>query len=348
MKYESKMMLSAQDLSGVQKVHGMAINELLNPQKPLSNVVGVASGVKWSDGKPTGKPAVIVLVSQKLEESQIDSAEMVPKEIDGVQTDVLSIGFPYAGECVSVDAGIQTLAKKARPAKGGHSVGHYKITAGTISTGVYDILPGGTVSPPAHGLGIPPKSYILSNNHVLANCNDASIGDPILQPGPYDGGTNPADLIGNLSRFIPLTFEPPTPRAQHNNLIDAALAEVQFHDIDREIYWSGEVRGWRKKSMVPVGTLVKKTGRTTNLTTGRIVAINATVDVGYGGGKTARFKDQFIATGMSAGGDSGSLVTTLDNIAVGLLFAGSTTSTIMNPIENVRSLLKVEVAEQIL
>jgi hypothetical protein len=348
MKYESKMVLSAQDLSGVQKVHGMAINELLNPQKPLSNVVGVASGVKWSDGKPTGKPAVIVLVSQKLEESQIDSAEMVPKEIDGVQTDVLSIGFPYAGECVSVDAGIQTLAKKARPAKGGYSVGHYKITAGTISTGVYDILPGGTASPPAHGLGIPPKSYILSNNHVLANCNDASIGDPILQPGPYDGGTNPADLIGNLSRFIPLTFEPPTPRAQHNNLIDAALAEVQFHDIDREIYWSGEVRGWRKKSMVPVGTLVKKTGRTTNLTTGRIVAINATVDVGYGGGKTARFKDQFIATGMSAGGDSGSLVTTLDNIAVGLLFAGSTTSTIMNPIENVRSLLKVEVAEQIL
>jgi hypothetical protein len=74
----------------------MAINELLNPLKPLSNVVGVASGVKWSDGKPTGKPAVIVLVSQKLEESQIDSAEMVPKEIDGVQTDVLSIGFPYA------------------------------------------------------------------------------------------------------------------------------------------------------------------------------------------------------------------------------------------------------------
>ncbi|MDD1730773.1 MAG: hypothetical protein CG440_825, partial [Methanosaeta sp. NSM2] len=68
----------------------------------------------------------------------------------------------------------RTLAKKARPAKGGYSVGHYQITAGTIATGVYDILPGGMVSPPAHGIGIPPRSYILSNNHVLTNSNDAS------------------------------------------------------------------------------------------------------------------------------------------------------------------------------
>jgi hypothetical protein len=70
--------------------------------------------------------------------------------------------------------------------------------------------------------------------------------------------------------------------------------------------------------------------------------------VGYGGGRTARFRDQFVTTGISAGGDSGSLVTTLDNVAVGLLFAGSSISTIINPIENVRSLLRVEVAEQVL
>ena len=348
MKNESKAMLSAQDLAGVQKVQKMAVADLMNPEQPFSNVVGIASGVKWSKGQPTGKPALLVLVSQKLEESELDPVDMVPKEIDGVPTDVLAIGYPYAGGCDASEAGIQTLAKKARPAKGGYSVGHYQITAGTIATGVYDILPGGTVSPPAHGIGIPPRSYILSNNHVLANSNDASIGDPILQPGPYDGGTVPADVIGNLSRFIPITFEPPIPRAQHNNLIDAAVAEVPFHDIDREVYWIGDIRGWRRKSKVVVGNVIKKTGRTTNFTVGRITAINATVDVGYGGGKVARFKNQFISTALSAGGDSGSLVTTLDNIAVGLLFAGSDTATIINPIETVRSLLKVEVAEQIL
>jgi hypothetical protein len=147
---------------------------------------------------------------------------------------------------------------------------------------------------------------------------------------------------------MPITFEPPTPRAEHNNLVDAAVAEAEFHDIDREIFWSGPVKGWRRKGKVIVGSWVKKTGRTTNFTTGQITAINATIDVGYGGGKVARFKIQFVTTAISAGGDSGSLVTTLDNIAVGLLFAGSETATIVNPIENVRSLLKVEVAEQIL
>ena len=62
----------------------------------------------------------------------------------------------------------------------------------------------------------------------------------------------------------------------------------------------------------------------------------------------ARFIDQIVTTCISAGGDSGSLVSTLDNVAVGLLFAGSSVATIINQIENVRSLMRVEVAEEIL
>lgn len=130
--------------------------------------------------------------------------------------------------------------------------------------------------------------------------------------------------------------------------MDCAIAEGQFHDLNREIYWVGDVRGWRRKANVTVGTVVKKSGRTTNFTTGKITAINATIDVNYGGGNVARLKDQIVTTNMSAGGDSGSLVLTLDNIAVGLLFAGSSTSMIANQIENVRALLRVEVAELIL
>jgi len=136
--------------------------------------------------------------------------------------------------------------------------------------------------------------------------------------------------------------------AAHNNLVDCAVAEGQFHDLDREIYWSSWVRGWRLKKNVTVGAIVKKTGRTTNFTTGRITAINATIDVNYGGGRVGRLKDQIVTTNMSAGGDSGSLVLTLDNIAVGLLFAGSPVAMIANQIENVRALLRVEIAEQIL
>lgn len=344
---ESKMILSAKAREETSKAHSAAVEGFLERQ--TGNVVGLAEGIKWKNGKPTGEPALIVLVTHKLEKDQVSPKDLVPAKLGGMQTDVLAVGYVFAGgHCEPSETGIQTLTKRTRPAKGGYSVGHKNITAGTIATCVYDILPGGTVSPPAHGVGIPSKYYILSNNHVLANSNAGAIGDAVLQPGPYDGGVDPADRIATLARFIPISFYPTTPLASQNNLVDCAIAEGQFHDLDRDIFWSCCARGWQRKASVTVGTVVKKTGRTTNFTIGRITAINATIDVGYGGGRVARFKDQIVTTNMSAGGDSGSLVMTLDNVAVGLLFAGSTTSMIANQIENVRSLLRVEVAEQIL
>ncbi|MCX7593841.1 MAG: S1 family peptidase, partial [Fischerella sp.] len=348
------------------------------------NVVGLGVGVKWRNGEPTGEPALVTLVSRKLAKDELREADLVQPTLANMQTDVLEVGYLFAQvgelrqqqpsqlrtEIVQPSDGLLTggyrvsetieplekptielLARRTRPAEGGFSVGHFRITAGTIATCVYDILPGGSINPPTHGEGIPSRYYILSNNHILANSNDANIGDRILQPGPFDGGADPSDRIAHLSRFIPIEFEPPIPRAQHNNLVDAAIAEGQFHELDREIHWIGCVRGWRRKRNVRVGTRVYKTGRTTNFTSGRITAIGATVDVNFGGGRVARFRDQIVTTNISAGGDSGSLVVTLENsipVAVGLLFAGSSFATIVNQIENVRSLLRVEVAEQIL
>ncbi len=342
---DEKMILSAKAREETYKAHSACVDDFLATS--TANVVGLAEGIKWKNGKPTGEPALIVLVTHKLDKDQINSNDVIPAKLGDMQTDVLAIGHVFAGgDCTAANAGIETLAKRVRPAQGGYSVGHKNITAGTIATCVYDILPGGTTNPPGHGLGIPSKYYILSNNHVLANSNAGVLGDAILQPGSYDGGTNPADKIATLSRFVPINFTPPL--SSQNNLVDCAIAEGQFHDLNREIYWVGYVRGWRRKANVTVGTIVKKTGRTTNFSTGKITGINATLDVNYGGGKVARMREQIITTNMSAGGDSGSLVVTLDNIAVGLLFAGSSTAMIANQIENVRTLLRVEVAEQIL
>jgi hypothetical protein len=344
---EDKMILSVKAREETYKAHSANVEEFLSA--PATNVIGLAEGIKWKDGKPTGEPALIVLVTHKLDKTQIAHKDLIPSKLGDMQTDVLAVGHVFAGGCSNTsEAGIQTLAKRIRPAQGGYSVGHKNITAGTIATCVYDILPQGTVSPAKHGIGIPGKYYILSNNHVLANSNAGAIGDAVLQPGPYDGGVDPADRIATLSRYVPIAFYPATPLASQNNLVDCAIAEGQFHDLNRQIYWVGDVRGWRLKSKVTVGTVVKKTGRTTNLTTGNITAVNATIDVNYGGGNVARLKDQIVTTNMSAGGDSGSLVLTLDNVAVGLLFAGSSTSMIANQIENVRALLRIEVAEQIL
>jgi hypothetical protein len=214
---ETKMMLAAPEAESVRKVHATAVGELLDPLKPRANVRGIGVGVKWKNGQPIGEPALLVLVTHKLANEELSEAEMVPAKVGGMQTDVLAIGDPMAGDHGTLDGGIQTLAKRVRPAKGGYSVGHKDITAGTISTCVYDILPGGSTTPPSHGVGIPPKFYILSNNHVLANTNAGLLGDAILQPGPFDGGVDPADRIATLSRFIPINFA-----AGASNLVDCA------------------------------------------------------------------------------------------------------------------------------
>ena len=276
-----KMILSGKAVADAQKACAAATDELLprEDERRRPNLVGVGVGVKWKKGAPTGEPAVLALVTTKVDRDALSTKELVPAKVANMQTDVLAIGIPLAGGG-QPRVGAQSLARRIRPAEGGYSVGHVAITAGTIATCVYDIQPGGSTSPPQPGVGIPNRYYILSNNHVLANSNDANLGDPILQPGPFDGGVDPADRIASLSRFVPITFQPPVPLANHNNLVDAAVAAGEFHDLDREIYWTGYVRGWRPRAGVTVGTIVQKTGRTTNYTTGRITAVNATVDIG--------------------------------------------------------------------
>ena len=234
-----------------------------------------------------------------------------------------------------------------RPCPSGFSVGNVAVTAGTLGSVVYDFLPGATTDPPGPGLGVPSQYYILSNNHVLAASNSAPVGSSVLQPGVFDGGVDPQDRIGTLSRFIPIQFAPQIPLDRHNNVIDAALARCEFSDATRETYFSGAPRAWRRKANVAVGDLVKKTGRTTNLSIGRVISVDATVDVGFGTAGSARFRDQIITTNISAGGDSGSLVTSLDDVALGLLFAGSSVVTIVNHIETVRALLRVEISERL-
>lgn len=361
-----------------QEARRQVVDQLLGPESPATNVVGFGSGVKWTGGVPTGEPATLIFVTQKLPESGLYPQDVVPKRLDdGSLTDVVAIGHVSAqqtgfqepeaellvhypevrmpasrapdGRTADGTAALQVepqlLRRRMRPCPSGASIGNVAITAGTMGGVVYDFLPGAATDPPGAGLGVPSTFYVLSNNHVLAASNAAPIGSAIVQPGPFDGGVDPQDRIATLTRFIPIQFAPTVPLGRHNNVVDAAIGRCEFSDATREIYFSGAPRAWRRKANVAVGDLVKKTGRTTNFTTGRIISVDATVDVGYGAAGTARFRDQIITTNISAGGDSGSMVTSVDNVAIGLLFAGSTQVTILNHIETVRALLRVEVAE---
>lgn len=300
------------------------------------NVVGVASGHKITDGVDTGKPCVVVFVSQKLPPDELRMDDTIDREIAGYETDVIETGEIFAGPdfkpeeeaAIEEELGIQTLRQRVRPVMGGFSVGNARSrSCGTIATCVYrEPIP-----------GMPRKTYILSNNHVLAMSNNARIGDPILQPGTCDGGTYPRDSVARLSYYVPIRFK--TPRSTPINYVDAAIAEGPFHLLSREIYWIGYIK--RYNYSPKVGQIVEKTGRTSNFTTGRIIALNATVDVNYGGGRVARFARQIITSRMSAPGDSGSLVCDTNEGAVGLLFAGSSTVTVLNSILYVHRCLRI-------
>ncbi|MGR8997953.1 MAG: hypothetical protein ACU88J_02765 [Gammaproteobacteria bacterium] len=210
-----------------------------------------------------------------------------------------------------------------RPVLIGVSTGHPDITAGTIGCRVKD----------SNG-----NVYALSNNHVYANINNASLNDAVIQPGSYDGGSSHADDIGSLTDFVTLDFN------GGDNIMDAAIASSDANLLGN----STPLDGYGKPSSnivdASIDLAVKKYGRTTRLTHGTVTTLNATVDVCYETkgpficSKMARFVNQIIVTpgSFSAGGDSGSLIVTSDNNnPVGLLFAGSSTHTIANPIDPV-------------
>jgi hypothetical protein len=186
----------------------------------------------------------------------------------------------------------------------------------------------------------------LSNNHVLANSNSAAFGDAIIQPGRADGGVSPRDRIAILERFVTINF------SGGANFVDCATGWAWPDQVRRELVYmrGGAPQFFRFGSCIAACQLnmaVGKTGRTTQLTSGRVIDCNATIRVNYGGGKVALFQDQMAvraASGdFSQGGDSGSLIWTWDNrrCAVGLLFAGGGGITFANKIGRVLTALDI-------
>jgi hypothetical protein len=314
-----------------------------------ANVVGVGIGYREEDHIRTDEVSILVLVRQKLPLTALPPEDVVPTEVNGVRTDVVEVGEIRA---------MQERTDRWRPAPGGVSIGHYQITAGTF---------GGVVVDRASGARL-----ILSNNHVLANSNDGNPGDAILQPGAADGGNTVEDVIAHLERFCPIQFSVAPPvcgianayagignfiarllGSSHRlqayqvhpaavNQVDAAVARpTDDGAILDEILEIGVVTG---TAPVTLGMPVRKSGRTTGFSTGEVTVLDATVDVSYGLGRTARFENQFLSGPMSQGGDSGSLLVAGEApLAVGLLFAGSNQTTVYNPIQFVLDCLEVNI-----
>ena len=177
------------------------------------------------------------------------------------------------------------------------------------------------------------NQYILSNNHVLGRSGAAVAGEDVSQPGMIDANCAITTVVADYTGAAPLG----------PSNVDAAIAQLRPGQMDA----LGNIEDIGVPSstiaLPTVGLGVAKSGRTTGFTTGTVQSINTSVSIQYqqgcGKGKkfTVTFTGQIVIGGggtFSAGGDSGSLIVT-NNAAhnpVGLLFAGSSTTTIANPI----------------
>ncbi len=287
----------------------------------LPNVVGVGLGYKEVKGKETKEVCVSVYVEEKVPKEQLSKDQLVPSALEVPETtEEVKVDVREVGRVVAL-----AFNGRVRPARPGYSIGHYRITAGTFGCLVRDAC-------------YPGHIYLLSNNHVLANSNAAAIGDPIIQPGRVDGGSSPRDRVATLSRFVPIHFG----SVSDYNLVDAALAKpVDMRMVLGSINVLGIPRGITEAKL---GMEVTKSGRTTQVTTGKVIGVDATIRVGYHTAGTAYFRNQIMTNNMSRGGDSGSLLMSKgDHMATGLLFAGSNKVTIHNNILNVMMALKVDI-----
>ncbi len=197
--------------------------------------------------------------------------------------------------------------------------------------------------------------YILSADHVLARSGAGAPGEPIIQPGLIDTGTctsGGATTVGNLT-LGSFNLQSPTTAT-----VDAAIAQVVPNTVDSSgnilllgsstdtsgVPLPGAPNGGKGEAAT-LNLTVAKSGRTTGLTCSSVSSVNMTAIVNYttncdgtGTKFPVTYTNQVSVMGgdFSGGGDSGSLIVTQSNAdPVALLYAGSSTDTVGNPVSDV-------------
>ncbi len=321
----AKADLQLQAVMEVQDRH--TPNLMLDP-----NVVGTATGLT-SDGRP----AILIFLAEEPKPEALKKA--FPQAIEEIPVVVEVTGVFRALKTTVVK--VDHKVKQTPPIQLGTSGGwRYDLANGYCCGGTLGSL-----------IQIGGNKFILSNYHVFeadivsgGNSRVATTGDPIIQPGLIDVGCN-ANNAQNVATLV-------VKKSLPNNNVDASIAQII----------SGMVR--EDGSILEIGTLsaqtvaaslsqaVKKSGRTTALTRSTVSGLNATVSVAYenecagGSAFTKTFTGQIVIKNLRskflAGGDSGSLLVqdvSTNPKTVGLLFAGSSTQAIANPIGQVLTFL---------
>jgi hypothetical protein len=279
------------------------------------NIVGVGISRKVTEGKELDTLCVCFYVVKKRPPSKIPSRYMIPPVLATSKGKATFTDVKVVGQLVPE---ADPLAKR-KPIESAFSVGHVKITAGTLGA---IVKKGG-------------KRYLLSNSHVLADSGRGKPGDKILYPGPADGGEDPTDWLATLSKTVPFTKG-----GAFVNEVDAALAEIREERMTRVKYGVSKATvpfsiGVPRRDMV-----VTKRGRTTGVTKGKIIDTDFRFILNYDGVGKVGFTRQVLCERYTDGGDSGSLVVDVETgKVVGLHFAGAEGGSVFNPIQPVMKAL---------
>lgn len=308
------------------KIEAVEVHDKARPWTSDENIQGLGIAKRITKGQRLDELALKVYVERKLPKSQVEN--LVPSRVAlpgidrSVETDVEEIG--------KVEMEVNTA--RLRPAMPGCGLGHFDVTVGTFGCLV-------------RKRNDPDTLYVLSNSHVLANQGVGQSGDVVLQAGKTDGGAQPDDVLCELAEWIPFQFAD----EGFPNLVDAAIAKVRDSaEISSAVSMIGVPQG--VSTAVRIGMMVKKCGRTTDLTFGEIKDVDYRLQLNYKkpGGGTGRvgLRDQVLCTRYTSGGDSGSAVFNMDGKVVGLHFAGSTSSSIFNKIGNVLDMLGIDLVTE--
>jgi len=293
-------MANFEDIQGVKWEHAFSL-------LCRAGVVGVGIGQKEVEGKATEVTSITILVEKKVRDSLLPIENRLPRELNGIPTDVVSI----AGDDAFMKVHLRQSqlprddrTKRWRPAPSGVSVGHYLLQgAGTLGAWVSDSISG--------------EPLLLSCWHVIANMGHCRKGDPVLQPAVLDGGKLPDDIIAYLDRWVDVEMIVPTQNLSDArrklrellelksqvpvNKVDAAVARpISDAVVSNEIIGIGNIRlavGSDKEVLPEIGMRVVKSGRTTGVTHGRINLTALDIFVTYPTG-VALFVDQFAAKGV--------------------------------------------------
>jgi hypothetical protein len=273
----------------------------------IPNVIGTGIGADEN-----GTPVIYLFTGDGF------GTQGYPGIVGGYKTHIEPVGTVYAN---AVYTGTYRT-----PLYSGVSIGNDKeCSAGTLGCVVRDI----------NG-----KTYILSNNHVLARENKAALGERIDQPGRIENNCGVSGQVAKLSNFTPISM-----RRTATNTIDAAIAEFTAPGFTSQMALGNAYTPTATPVNAFLDQAVKKVGRTTGLTHGAVKSINVTIVVKYSKGSAGFVNQVFITPGgFSAAGDSGSLIVDeTSNDPVGLLFAGGNTGTFANDINTVLNTFGVTV-----